>query len=157
MPRSHHHAASLANLNRLGSGTSGLPPGQHFNLKGYPRYSTGALRNKYVHRVVMANAAAEFCVYPLNPSTGLPDGFHVEHVDHNRTHSCLGNLLLLEACIHNACSWKSWRPKGEVDWQTVCGIANGRNDRNGSAANGSGADRSETGMVDGGMVDDVPF
>src|SRR5690348_3714508 len=77
--------------------------GVHLNDKGYLRYSrSGPHRMKYVHRVVMAEMCAQLSYYPLNPSTGLPDGFTVEHCDHIRTHNCPANLLLLDIRIHNA-------------------------------------------------------
>ncbi len=83
---------------------------------GYVRLKKGAHRDKLEHRVVMADACKEFCVYPLNKD-GLPDGFHVEHLDHNRRHNCLSNLILLDPKIHNHISWESWRnnepPKGQ--------------------------------------------
>lgn len=93
-----------------------------FNDKGYARITKGKWRGRYLHRHVMALAAAEFCYYPLNPKSGLPDGFHVDHVDHRRRHNCLENLLLLDARIHDHLSWASWldRPeRGEIPGQEL--------------------------------------
>jgi hypothetical protein len=65
----------------------------------------------------MAQAAREFCYYPL-AADGLPVGFTVEHVDHHRTHNCLSNMLLLQTSIHNWCSraTRSYRTRaGRLD------------------------------------------
>jgi len=101
-------------------------PGVRLNEKGYLRYSAGPNRDRYVHRVVMSRLCTEFCYYPLDQTTplgrptGLPWGFTVEHLDHNRTHNCPGNLLLLQTEIHNHLSWCSWLNKpliGDVPGQ----------------------------------------
>ena len=86
---------------RLGTGRYGLATR---NERGYIRIFAGSARGRYQHRLVVAAACAEFCYYPLDPRSGLPSGFHVEHLDHCRTHNCLSNLLLLQAEIHNACT-----------------------------------------------------
>lgn len=88
------------------------------NEKGYVRITTGSLRGQYEHRAVMARLARVWCFYPLE-ANGLPRGFHVEHLDHRRTHNCAGNLLLLDARIHDWLSWRSWlnRPHDDVPGQ----------------------------------------
>jgi hypothetical protein len=63
----------------------------------------------------MAEASSEFCFYPLNPRSGLPDGFHVEHIDHCKTHNCISNLLLIQDSIHNWTSWHSMRKLSRVE------------------------------------------
>lgn len=78
--------------------------GYTVTAKGYKRITAGSYRNEYEHRVIMFKATVEFSFY----GPGIPPGFTVEHVDHNRQHNCLQNLLLLESSIHNACSWWSW-------------------------------------------------
>lgn len=107
---------------RLGKGKlkPGRFGGRHLNGKGYVRISGGPNRNKYEHRLVMAEMVREWCYYPVEEGKDLPEGFHVEHVDHNRTHNCGGNLLLLDVRIHDYISWCSWldRPtRGEVAGQ----------------------------------------
>jgi hypothetical protein len=76
-------------------------------LNGYLRYKSGPHRDKLVHRVVMQNLMGEFSYY----GTEIPPNFTVEHVDHNPQHNCPENLLLLQAEIHIAISWASWRKK----------------------------------------------
>jgi hypothetical protein len=88
--------------------------GVTLNDKGYLRYSSGSLRGRYVHRVVMAKMVAEMSYYPANAQSGLPPGFTVEHLDHCKTHNCPSNLLLLQIEIHNALSWRSWLNKPQI-------------------------------------------
>lgn len=59
-----------------------------------------------VHRKVMYEACLEMCYYPLNGN--LPEGFTVEHCDHNRQHNCIENLLMLDKRIHDFISFGSW-------------------------------------------------
>jgi hypothetical protein len=92
-------AATAARL-KSGRNYSTLGPGVHLSHKGYIRISSGPNRNKFAHRVVMAGLASVWCYYPLNPSTGLPDGFDVEHQDHRRAHNCHQNLILIDHTIH---------------------------------------------------------
>jgi len=74
------------------------------NEKGYPKCRTrGPFYQWYAHRVVMMLMCREYCHYPLLP-TGLPDGFQVEHQDHNRAHFCPSNLILLQTELHAALS-----------------------------------------------------
>ena len=98
------------------------------NEKGYIRLYTKEHRNKYEHRVVVSKMCAEWCFYPLE-ADGLPAGFTVEHQDHNRTHNCGENLILLQEIIHNYLSshTKLYREAfrrydGSVDWAKVCGV-----------------------------------
>lgn len=80
---------------RKGSGT-----GIRIHAKGYPRYSRrGPLRDKLVHRVVMAGMCAEFCYYPLGKN-GIPGGFDVHHIDFDKRNWCHCNLLLIEHRLH---------------------------------------------------------
>lgn len=80
--------------------SKGSGSGIRIHAKGYPRYSRrGLLRDKLVHRVVMAGACQEFCYYPLN-GDGLPPGFDVHHQDFDKMHWCLHNLLLIEHTLH---------------------------------------------------------
>ena len=76
--------------------------------KGYIRIYHGPDRGQYEPRVVMRTLCAEFCYYThtdlWDPTSGLPIGFHVEHIDHQKTHNCPENLLLLQDIIHNFCS-----------------------------------------------------
>jgi hypothetical protein len=93
---------SAAVAARLGSGkhASTLGPGYCLSSKGYVQITVGPNRNKLAHRVVMAGLASVGCYYPINPSTGLPDGFDVEHQDHLRTHNCHQNLILIDHTLH---------------------------------------------------------
>ena len=63
------------------------------------------------HRKVMMEACREGGYYEVNGD--LPAGLTVEHLDHNRQHNCLGNLILLDKRIHDVISiewrWKRWR------------------------------------------------
>lgn len=108
-----------------GSGKNGA---KTRNEKGYVRLYTQPHRGKYEHRVVMSERCREFCYYPL-ADDGLPVGFTVEHIDHNRTHNCGENLMLLQDIIHNHLSaWSRWyspfrRYDGSVDWVKVVGVA----------------------------------
>lgn len=81
----------------------------HTTEKGYKRFHKGPNRGKYEHRVVMAELCGEWCWYPLNLSTGLPEGFTVDHLDHDRQHNCHQNLVLLQKEIHDHLSWCSMR------------------------------------------------
>ncbi len=81
--------------------------GKYITEKGYVRHSAGILRGEYEHRVIMFRMTMEFSYY----GPGLPEGFTVEHIDHNKQHNCPGNLLLLESVIHNHISWCSWKGK----------------------------------------------
>lgn len=92
----------------MAASNQSLPHGVHVSMKGYLRYSSAPHRHKYVHRVLMSEMCREFCFYELGDD-GLPYGFTVEHIDHNRQHNCTGNLLLLEKVIHDAISWHSWK------------------------------------------------
>jgi hypothetical protein len=106
---------------------SGIHGSKTRNEKGYVRLYIKEHRGKYEHRVVVAKMCAEQCFYPLE-ADGLPAGFTVEHQDHNRTHNCPENLILLQEIIHNHLSAASrWakpylRYDGSVDWNTVCGV-----------------------------------
>jgi hypothetical protein len=80
---------------RKGSGT-----GMVVNEWGYLRYTRrGPLRNRLVHRAVMAEMCREFCYYPLN-GNGLPAGMEVHHQDFDRRHNCRANLVLLDPALH---------------------------------------------------------
>ena len=73
--------------------------------QGYVRIKRrGPYRDWYEHRKVMWEACREWCYYPVNGS--LPEGMVVEHLDHNRKHNCLSNLVLMDKRIHDYLS--SW-------------------------------------------------
>lgn len=78
--------------------------GRYLNEKGYRRISWGRHRGKYEHRRVIEELLLKpLCADYVFPTPGIiPEGMHVEHVDHSRTHNCHGNLMLLQECIHNA-------------------------------------------------------
>jgi hypothetical protein len=82
--------------------------GAHYTAKGYLRFHVPPFRNRYVHRVQMAVLCREFCYYELMPD-GLPFGLTVEHLDHNRSHNCVDNLILLDTRIHSHISWDSFK------------------------------------------------
>jgi hypothetical protein len=50
----------------------------------------------------MLEACREMCYYPV--TYGLPPGLTVEHLDHDRVHNCMCNLMLLDKRIHDAIS-----------------------------------------------------
>jgi len=99
---------------KLGESNGKWKRGYYTNDKGYLRHSSGPHRSRYVHRQVLANLCAVWCYYPLDPATGLPFGFTVEHLDHRRAHNCIDNLILLDIRIHNYLSWSSWLNKDRV-------------------------------------------
>lgn len=71
--------------------------------KGYIQIRGGEYRGEYEHRVVMSKMVKEWCYYPLSESRlGIPEGFHVHHVDGDKGHNCSGNLLLIQDVIHDA-------------------------------------------------------
>ena len=113
---SHGHGGVRANspIGRSGPANPRWKGGVYLNAKGYARYGSGPHKGKYVHRVVMAQLCAVQSYYPLDPSTGLPADFTVEHVDHSRAHNCTCNLLLLDLRIHNSLSWRSWLNKDSI-------------------------------------------
>lgn len=81
--------------------TTGHILGTHVNSKGHLRYSAGPLRGKYVHRVIAAQLAAEWCYYPIDPAIGLPDGWDVHHLNGNPQHNCpVHNLCLMPHSLH---------------------------------------------------------
>ena len=85
-----------------------ITPGLTTTHHGYLRITAGPNRGKLHHRQILAELCIQFCYYPLMPD-GLPFGFTVDHLDHNRKHNCHQNLILLQAEIHRAISWDSWR------------------------------------------------
>jgi hypothetical protein len=91
---------------RLGRPVDPVKQGKYVNADGYVRYSVSPHRGKYEQRVILAALCAEFCYYQINSRTGLPDGLTVEHLDHNRTHNCHCNLMLLDERIHGYISRK---------------------------------------------------
>lgn len=82
--------------------------GRYLNDKGYVRIGTRKHRGKYEHRYVM-ECMLRRPVGLVFPGDGkIPAGMHVHHNDHDRTHNCRSNLMLLQGCIHNALS-RSYR------------------------------------------------
>ena len=78
--------------------------GNTTTAKGYVRVTAGPNRHRYEHRVVMAVSLRIGCpawLLPLLNGDGLPEGFHVHHIDGRRAHNCPQNLMLLEAVIHD--------------------------------------------------------
>ena len=71
--------------------------GRHVHVKGYLRYSAGERRNKYVHRCIIEDLLG----HPISASQS------VEHLDHNRQHNCISNLMLLEKAIHDHISLRT--------------------------------------------------
>lgn len=60
----------------------------------------GPFRGWLEHRMVMYLAMKNgLSYYPVNGN--LPEGFTVEHLDHNRQHNCMCNLMLLDKRIHD--------------------------------------------------------
>lgn len=86
-------------------------PGTYLTAKGYRRFHSGPDRGKYEHRVVMRELCKVWCYYPVAESTGLPVGLDVHHVDFDKEHNCVGNLILLDTAIHVAISGWWYRIK----------------------------------------------
>src|SRR6202012_5703207 len=57
---------------------------------GYPRFSSGPYRGRYVHRVIWEVVAG----------TPILDGFVIHHMDNNRTNFHPSNLVCLPECLH---------------------------------------------------------
>lgn len=71
--------------------------GRTVTAKGYVRLTRGQYRHWYEHRAVMDAATRQWCYY----GPGIPEGFHVHHIDGDKRHNCQQNLMLLDAPIHN--------------------------------------------------------
>ena len=78
--------------------------GMHVSDKGYLRYSSGELRHKYVHRNVVELLLVDPIGLCFRLGQGIPEGYTVDHMDHNKLHNCPGNLLMLQKCIHDVIS-----------------------------------------------------
>ena len=114
---------------RKGSG-----PGSRIHAKGYVQITRrGPWYGWLEHRKVMLEACRRGCYYDV--SAGLPEGFTVEHLDHNRRHNCLGNLLLLDKRIHDHLSYWTWLASGR----------NGNGHGNGGPRSGAGPDAAGDG------------
>ena len=86
-------------------------PATYLTSKGYRRFHSGPDRGKYEHRVVMRELCKTWCYYPVDEKTGLPVGLDVHHVDFDKEHNCVGNLILLDTAIHVAISGWWYRIK----------------------------------------------
>lgn len=86
-------------------------PGTYLTAKGYRRFHSGPDRGKYEHRVVLRELCKVWCYYPVDEGTGLPVGLDVHHVDFDKEHNCVGNLILLDTEIHVAISGWWYRIK----------------------------------------------
>ncbi len=92
----------------------GSGSGVHIHIKGYLRITRrGPWRNWLVHRKVMLEMCQEMCYYPMEEGK-LPEGFTVEHLDHNRRHNCPENLMLLDKRIHDWISSEHGRMMQEI-------------------------------------------
>lgn len=71
--------------------------------KGHLRYTSGPLRHKYVHRVLVARLASAGSYFPiLDPATGeLSADWDVHHMDGNGTHNCPTNLIVMPHGLHS--------------------------------------------------------
>ena len=78
--------------------------GYYISCDGYLRISSGPYRNKYVHRKVIEDLLKCPISYMFAPGAPIPEGMTVEHVDHNKQHNCMGNLMLLDRRIHGKIS-----------------------------------------------------
>lgn len=77
--------------------------GKTLTSDGYYKINTYKGRDMLEHRAVMLEMLEEPVSYMLRPDM-LGDGYTVHHNDHNKTHNCQGNLMLLQKCIHDAIS-----------------------------------------------------
>jgi hypothetical protein len=100
----------------FGVGASGIfhprfKGGVSLTDKGYRRIRSGEHRGKYEHRRRIEEMLERpLCAAYVFPERGvIPAGYHVEHADHSRTHNCAGNLMLLDARIHNTLTWATVR------------------------------------------------
>ena len=59
----------------------------------------------------MRELCKTWCYYPVDEKTGLPVGLDVHHVDFDKEHNCVGNLILLDTAIHVAISGWWYRIK----------------------------------------------
>ena len=84
-------------------------PGVYLNETATCATHAAPIAVQFVHRTVMAELCAVSCVYPLEPKSGLPAGLTVEHLDHVKTHTCHGNLILPDKVIHDYISNAMWR------------------------------------------------
>jgi hypothetical protein len=78
-----------AHHNYIGDVSDGK--GYHMRIK--PDWYTGRIgcKHVFVHHIVMCEALG---------ITEIPQGFHVHHIDENKTNNNLNNLALLEAGAH---------------------------------------------------------
>jgi hypothetical protein len=91
------------------SWNKGHGPGTRLRHDGYVQITRhGPWRWCLEHVKVMLEACREMCYYPVED--GLPPGFTVEHLNHNRAHNCMCNLMLLDKRIHDVLSIEHrWR------------------------------------------------
>lgn len=96
-------------------------PKTYLTAKGYRRFYSGPDRGKYEHRVVMRELCKVWCYYPLDENTGLPAGLDVHHVDFDKEHNCIGNLILLDTAIHVVISgwWHRIKQTGRYEERLV--------------------------------------
>jgi hypothetical protein len=113
-------------------GRKGYGSGVCLTAKGYLQITRrGPDRNKLVHRAVMSTLCREWCVYPLNPKTGLPDGLEVHHVDFDKRHNCPENLMLLDPVLHKFVHVHTVPGHGDApDWVTSDNYAGGNDGDN---------------------------
>lgn len=78
--------------------------GKCLNSEGYIRFSAGEHRHKLEHVVVIEKLLEAPISYMFPPGSRIPKGLTIHHCDHNRTHNCIGNLMLLGKLIHDAIS-----------------------------------------------------
>jgi len=78
----------------------GTGRGTRIHAKGYVQIiRRGPWRGWLEHRKVMLEMCRQMCYYPIDGD--LPPGFTVDHLDHNRSHNCPENLMLLDKRIHD--------------------------------------------------------
>jgi hypothetical protein len=92
--------------------------GVGLNAKGYRRIFAGPHRNKYEHRRVIEELLERPISYMFPGDGKIPENMTVEHIDHSRTHNCVGNLMLLEKRIHDWCSRQTQKYYRE-HWQEI--------------------------------------
>lgn len=91
-------------------------PGIQVTRSGHLRYTRGALRNKYVHRVAVEKLIEET---PHSVKLLLPWPFEVHHLDYQKAHNCSCNFLITTEAFHSAmtadgrprCEAKKFTPK----------------------------------------------
>lgn len=75
--------------------------GKRISVDGYVRITSGPYRDWWEHRAVVARCLAENTISPGIMPRQIPEGWEIHHMDFDRRHNCLSNLLLLHPAFHS--------------------------------------------------------